>query len=131
MQKHVRKGDIMLLRRKIYDKLLEWKNQRKKDRIKKCLLIKGAWLRICRALRWFRADETEKTVLRKRCRIIWWCFCEAGKISTRISSCTWPAWKGFCLYRHKSEGNQTPASMRVDGSKLVVNTTRWVEKSLL
>ena len=32
----------MLLRRKIYDKLLEWKNQRKKDRIKKCLLIKGA-----------------------------------------------------------------------------------------
>lgn len=42
MQKHVRKGDIMLLRRKIYDKLLEWKNQRKKDRIKKCLLIKGA-----------------------------------------------------------------------------------------
>ena len=31
-----------MLRRKIYDKLLEWKYQRKNDKIKKCLLIKGA-----------------------------------------------------------------------------------------
>ena len=31
-----------MLKRKIYDDLLEWKNKRKTERIKKCLLIKGA-----------------------------------------------------------------------------------------
>ena len=31
-----------MLRRKIYKKLLEWKEQRKNDKLKKCLLIKGA-----------------------------------------------------------------------------------------
>ena len=32
----------VMLRRKIYKRLLEWKNQRRENRIKKCLLIKGA-----------------------------------------------------------------------------------------
>ena len=32
----------MMLRRKIYESLLEWKAQRKKKQIEKCLLIKGA-----------------------------------------------------------------------------------------
>ena len=31
-----------MLRRKIYESLLEWKAQRKKKQIEKCLLIKGA-----------------------------------------------------------------------------------------
>ncbi len=31
-----------MLRRKIYDRLLEWKKSRRKDGLKKCLLIKGA-----------------------------------------------------------------------------------------
>lgn len=31
-----------MLKRKIYDSLLEWKNQRKTEHIKKCLLVKGA-----------------------------------------------------------------------------------------
>lgn len=31
-----------MLQRKIYEKLLEWKNKRSKEKIKKCLLIKGA-----------------------------------------------------------------------------------------
>ena len=31
-----------MLKRKIYDSLLEWKNKRKTEHIKKCLLIKGA-----------------------------------------------------------------------------------------
>ncbi len=31
-----------MLKRKIYDDLLDWKDKRKKDRIKKCLLVKGA-----------------------------------------------------------------------------------------
>lgn len=31
-----------MLKRKIYDNLLEWKNKRKKEHIKKCLLVKGA-----------------------------------------------------------------------------------------
>ena len=31
-----------MLKRKIYDELLNWKNQRKTEKIKKCLLLKGA-----------------------------------------------------------------------------------------
>ena len=31
-----------MLKRKIYDELIEWKNKRKSEHIKKCLLIKGA-----------------------------------------------------------------------------------------
>ena len=33
---------VNMLRRKIYDKLLDWKKQRKEEKIKKCLLVKGA-----------------------------------------------------------------------------------------
>ena len=31
-----------MLKRKIYSKLLEWKNQRREEVLKKCLLVKGA-----------------------------------------------------------------------------------------
>ena len=31
-----------MLKRKIYDNLLDWKNKRKKEQVKKCLLVKGA-----------------------------------------------------------------------------------------
>lgn len=31
-----------MLKRKIYDDLLEWKSKRRKEQIKKCLLVKGA-----------------------------------------------------------------------------------------
>ncbi len=31
-----------MLKRKVYDELLNWKNQRRKENLKKCLLIKGA-----------------------------------------------------------------------------------------
>lgn len=34
-------GDIML-ERKIYSELLEWKSRRKEEKIKKCLIVKGA-----------------------------------------------------------------------------------------
>jgi len=30
-----------MLKRKMYDKLLEWKKQRREEQFKKCLLIKG------------------------------------------------------------------------------------------
>lgn len=35
-------GGMIMLRRKIYDSLLEWKKSRREDGLKKCLLIKGA-----------------------------------------------------------------------------------------
>ena len=31
-----------MLKRKIYDDLLDWKNKRKVEKVKKCLLVKGA-----------------------------------------------------------------------------------------
>lgn len=31
-----------MLKRKIYNKLLEWERQREKEKLQKCLLIKGA-----------------------------------------------------------------------------------------
>ena len=31
-----------MLKRKIYNQLIEWKNKRQKEKISKCLLVKGA-----------------------------------------------------------------------------------------
>ena len=38
----VHKTEVYMLKRKVYDKLLEWKKRRREEHLKKCLLVKGA-----------------------------------------------------------------------------------------
>ena len=39
---HLKKGVILLLRRKVFDELYDWMKKRKKLKRKKCLIVQGA-----------------------------------------------------------------------------------------